>query len=99
MFFPDSGLKGLRDMYSRVEARRTRLCHGIFGAGQKSLHRHSCIDRAQTCRPAAARDPFQPGGLLSLGKPGLIDDLFRKARCSAVATTKVAGAVPATRRL
>lgn len=24
-------------------------------------------------------DPYQPGGLLSLGKPGLIDKLFREA--------------------
>ena len=35
------------------------------------------------------RDPYQPGGLLSLGKPGLIDDLFREAVFSRVATTKV----------
>lgn len=36
------------------------------------------------------RDPYQPGGLLSLGKPGLIDELFRQAGFSRVATTKVA---------
>lgn len=35
------------------------------------------------------RDPYQPGGLLSLGKPGLIDELFRHAGFSRVATTKL----------
>jgi len=36
-----------------------------------------------------ARDPFQPGGLFSLGKPGLLDELFRTAGFSDVATTKL----------
>ena len=35
------------------------------------------------------RDPYQPGGLLSLGKPGLIDDLFRSAGFRDVATTRM----------
>jgi hypothetical protein len=35
----------------------------------------------------APRDPFQPGGLLSLGKPGLADELFRAAGFRDVATT------------
>ena len=35
-------------------------------------------------------DPYQPGGLLSLGKPGLIDELFREAGFLEIATTKVA---------
>jgi hypothetical protein len=34
-------------------------------------------------------DACQPGGLLSLGKPGLIDELFRQAGFSHVATTKM----------
>jgi SAM-dependent methyltransferase len=36
-----------------------------------------------------SRDPYQPGGLLSLGKPGLVDQLFKNAGFSNVATTKV----------
>jgi ubiquinone/menaquinone biosynthesis C-methylase UbiE len=36
------------------------------------------------------RDPYQPGGLMSLGKPGLLDELFRAAGFSDVSTTKVA---------
>jgi hypothetical protein len=35
------------------------------------------------------RDPYQPGGLLSLGKPGLVDELFQQAGFSRVATTKL----------
>ncbi len=33
------------------------------------------------------RDPFHPGGLTSLGRPGHLDALFREAGFSAVATT------------
>lgn len=35
------------------------------------------------------RDPFQPGSLFSLGKPGLLDELFRAAGFGDVATTKL----------
>ncbi len=34
-----------------------------------------------------SRDPFQPGGLLSLGKPGLADKMFRAAGFQNVAST------------
>jgi len=36
------------------------------------------------------RDPYQPGGLMSLGKPGLIDELFLAAGFTEVSTTRVA---------
>ena len=36
------------------------------------------------------RDPFQPGSLFSLGKPGAIDALFKSAGFRDVATTKLA---------
>jgi hypothetical protein len=35
------------------------------------------------------RDPFQPGGLLSLGKPGLLEGMFRSAGFGDVATTRI----------
>ncbi|MFI5444802.1 class I SAM-dependent methyltransferase [Polaromonas sp. UC242_47] len=35
------------------------------------------------------RDPFQPGSLLSLGKPGLLDELFRQAGFEDVSTARV----------
>jgi hypothetical protein len=34
-------------------------------------------------------DPFRPGSLLSLGKPGLVDELFRAAGFRDVATTRL----------
>jgi len=37
----------------------------------------------------APRDPFQPGGLVSLGKPGLMDDLMHQAGFRSVATTRM----------
>ena len=36
-----------------------------------------------------ARDPWQPGGLLSLGKPGLLDDLLRQSGFRNVITVRV----------
>ncbi|MDO8249540.1 MAG: ubiquinone biosynthesis protein UbiE, partial [Rhodoferax sp.] len=35
-------------------------------------------------------DPFQPGSLLSLGKPGLLDALFREAGFTEVTTSRIA---------
>jgi len=35
------------------------------------------------------RDPFQPGGLLSLGKPGLLEELYRKAGFTDVSTSRI----------
>lgn len=35
------------------------------------------------------RDPFQPGSLLSLGKPGLLDALFREAGFNEVTTSRI----------
>lgn len=36
------------------------------------------------------RDPYQPGSLLSLGRPGLLDALFREAGFTDVMTTRIA---------
>ncbi|OGA95329.1 MAG: ubiquinone biosynthesis protein UbiE [Burkholderiales bacterium RIFCSPHIGHO2_12_FULL_61_11] len=36
------------------------------------------------------RDPFQPCSLLSLGKPGLLDELYRKAGFTNVSTSRIA---------
>lgn len=35
------------------------------------------------------RDPYQPGSLMSLGKPGLLDELFHAAGFTDVATTRI----------
>ena len=38
----------------------------------------------------APRDPFQPGGLLSLGKPGLLEELLHQAGFADVSVTRIA---------
>lgn len=45
------------------------------------------------------RDPFQPGGLLSLGRPGLLVDLFGQAGLTDVTSTRIAAPfrLPSTR--
>ncbi|UUZ70942.1 methyltransferase domain-containing protein [Polaromonas sp. P1(28)-8] len=46
-----------------------------------------------------SRDPYQPGSLMSLGKPGLLDELFLAAGFTDVATTRVSAPfrLPSTR--
>lgn len=85
MFFPDP-LQGLREMHraTRIEGR---VCTIVFSRPD----RNPCVSilMATALRHAGlpSKDPFQPGGLLSLGKPGLTDELFRTAGFRDVATT------------
>ena len=55
--------------------------------------RNPCIGILMTtaCRHAglAPRDPLTPGGLLSLGKPGLLQDYFQQAGFTGVATERI----------
>lgn len=55
--------------------------------------RNPCLGILMTtaCRHAglAPRDPFAPGGLLSLGKPGLLEDYFQQAGFTGVATERI----------
>jgi ubiquinone/menaquinone biosynthesis C-methylase UbiE len=55
--------------------------------------RNPCIGILMTtaCRHAglAPRDPFVPGGLLSLGKPGRLEDYFQQAGFTGVATERI----------
>lgn len=88
MFFPDPG-RGLREMACALKPGGM-ACTMVFS----SLDKNPCVAilMATALKHAGLppRDPYQPGGLLSLGKPGLIDALFRDAGFSRVATTKVA---------
>lgn len=85
MFFPDP-LQGLRAMQ---QALRTGggICTVVFSRPD----RNPCIGllMATALRHARLppRNPWQPGGLLSLGKPGLCDELFQSAGFRQVATT------------
>jgi len=87
MFFPDPG-RGLRGI-ARALKPGAMACTVVFS----SPDRNPCVAilMATALKHAGLppRDPFQPGGLLSLGKPGLIEHLFHEAGFTRVATTKL----------
>jgi SAM-dependent methyltransferase len=87
MFYPNPGM-GLQAMYKALKPGG-RACTMVFSVPDKNPCITTLMSTALKHAGLPPRDPFQPGGLLSLGKPGLIDDLFRQAGFTAVATTKV----------
>jgi SAM-dependent methyltransferase len=87
MFFPDPG-KGLRAILSALKPGGI-FCSVVFSTPDKNPCVAILVSTALNHAGLPARDPYQPGGLLSLGKPGLIDELFRKAGFLEVATTRV----------
>lgn len=88
MFFGDP-LQGLREM-ARVLKPGGAVCTMVFGTPQANPCVATLMSTALRYAGMPPRDPYQPGGLLSLGKPGLIDELFREAGFLEIATTKVA---------
>jgi len=87
MFFPDPG-KGLRATLGALKPGG-RFCSMVFSTPEKNPCVAILVSTALKHAGLPPRDPYQPGGLLSLGKPGLIDDLFRQAGFVRVATTRV----------
>lgn len=87
MFFPDP-LQGLREMH---RALRTGggVCTVVFSTPEANPCIAALISTALQHAGLPPRDPYRPGGLLSLGKPGLIDELFKAAGFRDVATTKI----------
>jgi ubiquinone/menaquinone biosynthesis C-methylase UbiE len=88
MLFRDP-LQGLREML-RVLKPGGGVCTMVFGAPQANPCITTLMSTALRHAGLPPRDPYQPGGLLSLGKPGLIDELFREAGFREIATTKIA---------
>lgn len=85
MLFPDP-LQGLKEIHAALKPGGG-VCTMVFSRPETN----PCIAilMSTACRHAGLppRDPYEPGGLLSLGKPGLIDELFRLAGFNDVATT------------
>lgn len=87
MFFPNPE-KGLQGMFRALKSGG-RACTMVFSTPDKNPCVGILVSTAFKHAGMPPRDPYQPGGLLSLGKPGLSDTLFRQAGFSQVATTKV----------
>ena len=87
MFFPDP-LQGLRGMYRALKPGGG-VCTMVFSRPEVNPCITIVMSTALEHAGLPPRDPYQRGGLLSLGKPGLIDAIFRDAGFKDVATTKI----------
>jgi SAM-dependent methyltransferase len=87
MFFPDPG-KGLRHMLGALKPGG-KACTMVFSAPEQNPLIGVLVSTAFKHADLPPPNPYQPGGLLSLGKPGLLDELFARAGFCSVATTKV----------
>jgi len=88
MFFPDPG-KGLQEIHRALKPGG-RACTMVFSTPAENPCVDILVSTALNHAGLPQRDPYQPGGPLSLGKPGLIDRLFEAAGFSRVATVKIA---------
>ncbi|MBS0343088.1 MAG: class I SAM-dependent methyltransferase [Proteobacteria bacterium] len=84
MFFPDP-LRGLREMH-RALRPGGGVCTMVFSRPERNPCVAILMSTALKHAGLPARDPYTPGGLLSLGKPGDIDARFRAAGFRDVAT-------------
>jgi len=87
MFLTDPA-QGLREM-RRALKPGSGICTMVFSKPDANPCVTTLMSTAFKHAGLPPRDPFAPGGLLSLGKPGLIDELFKRAGFRDVATTKI----------
>lgn len=87
MFLPDP-LQGLREMHRALKPGGA-ACTMVFSRPEANPCITILLSTALKHAGLPPRDPYQPGGLLSLGKPGLVDELFRRAGFRDVATTSI----------
>lgn len=88
MLLPDP-LQGLREIRRALKPGAT-ACVMVFSRPEANPCVATLMSTALKHAGLPPRDPYQPGGLLSLGKPGVIDELFRAAGFKDVATTRIA---------
>ena len=87
MFFPNP-LQGLVEMRHALRPGGG-VCTMVFAAPERNPCITILMSTAMKHAGLPPRDPYRPGGLLSLGKPGLIDSLFTQAGFNEVATTVI----------
>lgn len=87
MFFPDPAL-GLQAMH-RALRPGGGICTMVFSRPERNPCIGILMSTAMQHAGLPARDPFTPGGLLSLGKLGLADALFTAAGFQDIATTAI----------
>jgi len=87
MLFPQP-LQGLREMH-RALRPGGGICTLVFSRAERNPCLGVLMSTARAHAGLPPGDPYQPGGLLSLGQPGLADRLFREAGFADVASTIV----------
>lgn len=87
MFLPDP-LAGLKEIHRALKPDG-RFCSMVFAGPEMNPCLRILMSTAVRHAGLAPRDPFQPGSLVSLGKPGLMDDLLQQAGFRTVATTRM----------
>lgn len=89
------GLKFLSDTLAGLAAIRSilkpgaRFCSVVFAGPDRNPCLRILMSTAMRHAGPSARDPFVPGGLLSLGRQGDLDGRFRRAGFTNVATTRL----------
>ena len=87
MLFPEPR-QGLREMHRALKPGGG-VCTIVFSRPETNPCVAILMSTALEHAGLPPGNPYQPGGLLSLGKPGLIDEMFRDAGFSDVATTRI----------
>jgi SAM-dependent methyltransferase len=87
MLFQDPA-RALGDMH-RALRREGRICTLVFGPPPANPCIKILMSTALKHAGLPPRDPFSPGGLLSLGRPGHADELFVAAGFRDVASTRL----------
>jgi ubiquinone/menaquinone biosynthesis C-methylase UbiE len=85
MFYPDP-LAGLREIFDALKPGG-RACTLVFSEATRNPCIMTTMAAALKHTGRAHGDPDAPGGLFSLGRPGVIDALFRQAGFVEVQTT------------